>query len=153
MKICLKMKSSKILISKNIIFKAAFTKLLWPRQHLYEDIDMYSIRDLEDVHSGRLVSLLASTVKFSLGHILKCILCSGKGFICEICRQDQVIFPFELDSIMQCKKCFTVFHLDCSMKMTTCPKCDRIEARNLNWQVSLSKSQRLVSANTDDDAL
>jgi len=133
--------------------KAAFTKLLWPRQHLYEDIDMYSIRDLEDVHSGRLVSLLASTVKFSLGHILKCILCSGKGFICEICRQDQVIFPFELDSIMQCKKCFTVFHLDCSMKMTTCPKCDRIEARNLNWQVSLSKSQRLVSANTDDDAL
>ena len=131
--------------------KAAFTKLLWPRQHLYEDIDMYSIRDLEDVHSGKLVNLLAATVKFSLGHILKCILCSGKGFICEICRQDQVIFPFELDSIMQCKECYTVFHLDCSMKMTTCPKCDRIEARNLNWQVSLSKSQRLVTNVNDDD--
>ena len=54
----------------------------------------------------------------------------------------QVIYPFDLDAIMQCNKCYTVFHLDCSVKMANCPKCDRIEARNLNWHISLSKSQR-----------
>lgn len=124
--------------------KDTFDKMLYPRQYLYEDVDMYSIRDLEEIHSGRLNKLLEAVVKFSLSHIVKCILCKGKGFICEICRADSVIFPFELDSIMQCKQCKTVFHLDCSIKMTTCPKCDRIEARNLNWQVSLSKAQRLA---------
>ena len=59
--------------------KKTFDKMLWPRQYLYDDIDMYSVRDLEDINSGRLVASLTSTVKFSLGHILKCILCSGKG--------------------------------------------------------------------------
>lgn len=131
--------------------KATFERMLWPRAYLYEAVEMYSIRDLEEIHSGHLLSLLHSVVKFSLGHILKCILCAGKGYICEICRADQVIFPFELDSIMQCKQCFTVFHLDCSLKMTTCPKCDRIEARHLNWQISLSKSQRL-KVNKNDAA-
>ena len=122
--------------------KNQFDKMLWPRTYLYQDVDVYAIRDLEEIHSGKLMSLLNAAFKFALNHITKCLLCSGKGFICEICREDQVLFPFEFDSIMSCKNCFTVFHLDCSVQITSCPKCDRIEARNLNWHVSLSKSQR-----------
>jgi hypothetical protein len=124
--------------------QTTFKKMIWPRLYLFEEIDMYSIRDLEEIYSGKLISQLQSAVKFARGHILGCILCSGKGFICEVCREDQVIYPFDLDAIMQCAKCYTVFHLDCSVKITTCPKCDRIEARNLNWHVSLSRSQRTL---------
>jgi uncharacterized C2H2 Zn-finger protein len=47
------------------------------------------------------------------------------------------------ESIAQCPKCFTVFHLECSATLTNCPKCDRIEARNLNWHVSEAKWARL----------
>ena len=126
--------------------KNQFDKMLWPRTYLYEDVDVYAIRDLEEIHSGKLMSCLNAAFKFALNHITKCLLCSGKGFICEICREDQVLFPFEFDSIMSCKNCFTVFHLDCSVQITSCPKCDRIEARNLNWHVSLSKSQRQQQA-------
>ena len=122
--------------------KHQFDKMLWPRTYLYEDVDVYAIRDLEEIHSGKLPALLNSVFNFALKHITKCLLCSGKGFICEICKEDQVLFPFEFDSIMSCKNCFTVFHLDCSVQITSCPKCDRIEARNLNWHVSLSKIQR-----------
>ena len=127
--------------------KTQFHKMLWPRSYLYEDIDMYAIRDLEEIHwGGKLVNLLNSAFSFAFNHITKCVLCSGKGFICEICREDQVLFPFDFDSIMSCKNCFTVFHLDCSVTMASCPKCDRIEARNLNWQISLSKAQRCQNA-------
>ena len=132
--------------------KTQFHKMLWPRSYLYEDIDMYAIRDLEEIHwGGKLVNLLNAAFSFAFNHITKCVLCSGKGFICEICREDQVLFPFDFDSIMSCKNCFTVFHLDCSVTMASCPKCDRIEARNLNWQVSLSKAQRCQNAQSVSD--
>ena len=124
--------------------KAAFRKMLWPRLYLYEDVDMCAMKDLEEINNGKLVSLLSNAVKFAKSHIMSCILCSGKGFICNVCFDDEVIYPFDLDAIMQCNKCFTVFHLDCSVKMENCPKCDRIEARNLNFHISLAKSQRGV---------
>ncbi len=128
--------------------KQSFHKMLWPRLYLFEDVDMCSIKDLEDINSGRLVTVLTAAAKFARNHIHNCVLCSGKGFICEVCKDDQVIFPFDLDAIMQCTKCFQVFHLDCSSKIATCPRCDRIAERNLNWHVSVSRSQRaLVPSN------
>jgi hypothetical protein len=75
-------------------------------------------------------------------HILTCVLCQGKGFICEVCRDSNPVYPFDLESITQCPKCFTVFHLECSVGLTNCPKCDRIEARNLNWHISEAKLTR-----------
>lgn len=124
--------------------KATFDKMVWPRDYLHCRIDMYSVRDLEEINSGKLIAVLKATTKFARDHILGCVLCSGKGFICEVCKEDRPIYPFDLDQIMQCKECFTVFHLDCSVKIPKCPKCDRIEARNLNWHVSLVRSQRMI---------
>jgi hypothetical protein len=30
-----------------------------------------------------------------------CELCIQKGFICEVCKCDEAIFPFQLDSVVQ----------------------------------------------------
>ena len=60
--------------------------MLWPRVYLYEEVDMYAIHDLEDIHNGKMLALLHSAVRFARSHILSCVLCSGKGFNCEVCR-------------------------------------------------------------------
>ena len=123
--------------------KKQFNKLLHPRTYLVEEDAKFAISDFEDMHSGKLKSLMTEAAKLARNHILKdCVLCSNRGFICELCRQGAPLYPFNLGSIMQCQKCFVVFHLECSKDITSCPKCDRLEARNLNWVVGMSKAQK-----------
>ena len=83
--------------------------------------------------------------RYARSHIQGCLLCAGKGFICEVCKHSEPIYPFDLNSIIQCEKCFSVFHPDCSSKLNNCPKCDRIEARNLKWHVTMSLTERSKS--------
>ena len=89
---------------------------------------------------------MQEAARFARTHILGgCILCAGKGFICEVCKDNEPIYPFDLKSIVQCEKCFGVFHPNCSLKLKNCPKCDRIEARNLKWHVTMSLNERAIS--------
>ena len=115
--------------------------LLGDREYLHGNVDMYSVRDLEEIGNGKLLDLLESAEKHCADHIYDCLLCSGKGFICEVCRGEDVVYPFS-DKITQCEKCCTVFHAECSDKTQSCPKCDRLESRDLNWQVSLARMRR-----------
>lgn len=81
-------------------------------------------------------------------HVLKCPLCSAKGFICEICMNtDDIIFPFELNTTSVCQSkyfknfiyhicfryclvCQSCFHLPChESKKYQCPKCERNKSR------------------------
>ena len=41
--------------------------------------------------------------------------------------QDEIIYPFQLDSVVQCQMCWTCFHQACYSG--TCPKCARIRSR------------------------
>ena len=89
---------------------------------------------------------LQEVTRFARMHILGgCILCAGKGFICEVCKDKEPLYPFDLDSIVQCEKCFAVFHPECSFELKNCTKCDRIEARNIKWHVFLSQNDRELS--------
>ena len=89
---------------------------------------------------------MQEAARYARSHILGgCILCAGKGFICEVCKDSEPLYPFDLDSIIQCEKCFAVFHPDCSSKLKNCPKCDRVEARNLKWHVTMSLTERTKS--------
>lgn len=83
-------------------------------------------------------------------------LCSQKGFICEVCNSDQVIYPFEIGDtyqvrregsnpyikrkklgfkyfslpFLQCPECNALFHLSCKPSSKIhCPKCLRLEER------------------------
>ena len=67
-------------------------------------------------------------------------------------RKGAPLYPFNLTSISQCQKCYVVFHLECSKDVESCPKCDRLEARNLNWQIAVSKAQRGADEEDGDTA-
>jgi len=116
--------------------KIALAEAVWPREYLYTHTDLYSVRDLEQVHSGEMTTVLNKAVKVCLDHVNKCLVCRGRGFICELCRDKKPVYPFDLETTSQCDVCFTVFHSSCSQGLSQCPKCERLEARSLNWHVN-----------------
>lgn len=99
------------------------------KRHLIQNVNMYSIGDLIDVENGAIVEFLNKAFATFEQHIRKCELCSGKGYVCEICRNVEVLFPFD-DGAVNCKVCSTVFHRACWLrKNQKCPKCARVELR------------------------
>lgn len=53
-------------------------------------------KDLKQVYEGKLVPLARQAVTTGRQHILKCQVCSPRGFICEVCKEEQIIYPFQL---------------------------------------------------------
>ena len=101
--------------------------------HLATDPDVYSLDQLVAAKSGALVSRLELVVQACTDHIEGCPLCSAKGYICEICNSDEVLFPFQSsDVVVQCQTCQTVYHRACwdssGASRNGCLKCARIEA-------------------------
>ncbi|KAL3994923.1 hypothetical protein ACH3XW_23715 [Acanthocheilonema viteae] len=99
---------------------------VWPKDYLYKDIQLYSFTDLLTVLSGHMESHLNNLLNFTAEHIRRCLLCSQKGFICEICSSAEVIYPFQLEVTSRCMECFSVYHKKCLEKQR-CPKCTRRE--------------------------
>ena len=74
-------------------------------------------------------------------------LCYGRGFVCELCDDDEVIFPFD-SAAAECPKCSTVFHRNCwTKKNHQCPKCVRIEKRASLHRDSTSSEENPSSWN------
>lgn len=65
--------------------------------------------------------------------ILYCQVCCQKGFICEICNNPKIIYPFEVHSTLQCRACQSVFHKSCKLN-AECPKCARLNERRRRRQ-------------------
>ena len=65
------------------------------------------------VPSGQLGASLKRVIKWACAHVYECGLCSGKGFICEICKNPKVIYPFEMNSTYRVGalilRCYAVF--------------------------------------------
>ncbi|XP_028595744.2 differentially expressed in FDCP 8 homolog isoform X2 [Podarcis muralis] len=103
---------------------------LQDRQHFVENDDMYSLQDLIDINAGRLSCSLTETHTLFAKHIkLDCERCQAKGFVCELCKEGDVLFPFDSHTSM-CMDCSAVFHRDCYYdNSTTCPKCARLNLR------------------------
>uniref|UniRef100_A0A915PVS1 RUN domain-containing protein n=1 Tax=Setaria digitata TaxID=48799 RepID=A0A915PVS1_9BILA len=99
---------------------------IWPKDYLYKDIHLYSFADLLTVLSGYMENHLNNLLNFTTEHIGRCLLCSQKGFICEICSSTEVIYPFQLEGTSRCQNCFSVYHKNC-MEQQRCPKCTRRE--------------------------
>ncbi|XP_026755206.1 differentially expressed in FDCP 8 homolog [Galleria mellonella] len=89
----------------------------------------YSMAHLQAINDGSLESNLTELTEICRAHITKCELCSGKGYICEICSNNEVIYPFDNGAIM-CEKCNSVYHRSCWLrKGQNCLKCIRLEER------------------------
>jgi len=52
----------------------------------------YSAHDLQQAQAGDLCEAVEKILTFGVQHVRSCDLCSAKGFLCEICRKDQVNF-------------------------------------------------------------
>ncbi|XP_077011007.1 pleckstrin homology domain-containing family M member 3 isoform X2 [Tamandua tetradactyla] len=68
---------------------------IFPREYLLQQIHLYSLADLQQVIEGKLAPFLGKVIKFSTSHVYSCSLCSQKGFICEICNNGEILYPFE----------------------------------------------------------
>lgn len=73
-------------------------KQLWTKEYLYEHIHRYTFADLQRIPKRVLADQLRKVVGFGRQHILECPLCSQKGFICEICQSNKVLYPFDIDT-------------------------------------------------------
>lgn len=104
-------------------------KKVAPRDYLYEHVHQYSILDLHDIPNGILAQQLQKVVEFARNHVINCWLCSQKGFICEVCNNTKVIYPFDMESTFRCGACNAVFHTNCLNASKPCPKCERRRKR------------------------
>jgi hypothetical protein len=103
-------------------------RLLQDKQHFVENSYMYSLQDLIDVKNDSLLKYLKDIENTFLKHIKECETCRGKGFICEICENDEPLFPFD-HATHQCSSCRAMFHNSCFAKRESCPKCLRYSNR------------------------
>ncbi|XP_065818293.1 pleckstrin homology domain-containing family M member 3 isoform X1 [Labrus bergylta] len=100
---------------------------IFPREYLLQHIHLYSLADLQQVIDGKLAPFLAKVIKFASSHVFSCSLCREKGFICELCQNGQVIYPFQENATKRCDGCGAVFHTECRLKAQPCPRCVRRE--------------------------
>lgn len=95
------------------------------RAHLYLYVDLYSHHDL--LHMESLVSRMRLALVEAIRHVQQCVVCRARGFHCEGCRGDDLLFPFDLQKVTQCNTCHACFHRAC--RSSSCPKCARIKRR------------------------
>jgi len=103
---------------------------------MLKDEHIYSCHDLMLISNHSLEVEVENIVKFGSDHVRSCQLCSAKGFFCEICGSDEVIFSFEEETTYQCDQCHGLFHKKCFVNISKCPRCKR---RNARFQKSHSK--------------
>ncbi|EDO45985.1 predicted protein, partial [Nematostella vectensis] len=83
---------------------------LQDRQHFVDNSYQYSLQDLIDVERGSLLPFVTRVHSLFLTHIkTDCELCQAKGFVCEVCKSNDVIFAFDPHAV-QCSKCKAVLH-------------------------------------------
>ncbi|CAK1548382.1 unnamed protein product [Leptosia nina] len=104
-------------------------KRVWPREYLYDHVHLYTISDLAQIPNGSLVLQLEKVVNYAKNHVMECWLCSQKGFICEVCKDTKILYPFETSTTYRCNECSSVFHAKCLNESFPCPKCKRRQDR------------------------
>ncbi|XP_068440042.1 pleckstrin homology domain-containing family M member 1 [Clinocottus analis] len=106
------------------------------RTYLLESSHLYSVLDLRQIAEDEYVTYLITLLQVASNHVFHCDLCTQRGFICQICHANDIIFPFQLDITTRCKDCKAVFHLTCKAAGVSCPRCQRMKKyleRNLQF--------------------
>nr|XP_056720679.1 pleckstrin homology domain-containing family M member 1 [Euleptes europaea] len=112
------------------------TKRLDHRHYLLESLHKYSVADLNQIADGVFETFLQSLIQFASHHVYNCDLCTQRGFICQICNSNDIIFPFEFNTTTRCSECKTVFHSSCHVNATFCPRCIRRQKYQQKLQAS-----------------
>lgn len=98
--------------------------------YIFNDPDVYSMLDLVNVRSGEMNNRLRYLVELCCRHTSECELCLARGFICEMCEINEIIFPWQMRKVTRCFKCGSCFHTKCWLnKSQVCTKCIRMQKR------------------------
>lgn len=71
---------------------AVVAQMCSPITHLHPSCSLQVI-------DGKLAPYLSKVIKFASSHVFSCSLCREKGFICELCHNGQLLYPFQESSI------------------------------------------------------
>ncbi|XP_003706901.2 differentially expressed in FDCP 8 homolog isoform X2 [Megachile rotundata] len=116
------------------------------RTHMIENSGNYSIKDLVDLNNGMLLEEIRSAYDVMHAHITEqCQLCKARGHLCELCGNDEIIYPWDACSI-SCHQCSAVHHRACwSKRNHCCPRCTRLQKRRaLQHQQTLDTDDSLT---------
>lgn len=95
-----------------------------------EELDMYSMEDLVKIKSGEMRTKLKNLVDLSIKHITECQICMARGHICEVCKSNEVIFPWQMTLVSRCDNCGCCYHKTCwKVGINPCKKCIRLSKR------------------------
>ncbi|KAK7478600.1 hypothetical protein BaRGS_00030132 [Batillaria attramentaria] len=108
--------------------KAKFLLQLSSRPHFVECSDRYSLQDLLDSDDTLIPDLVQVHSSWAQHIKTDCELCQGRGFICELCTNAEVLFPFDNIAVV-CSCCSSVMHRICFAQKVMCPKCERRRKR------------------------
>ncbi|KAF7203990.1 pleckstrin homology domain-containing family M member 1 [Nothobranchius furzeri] len=97
------------------------------RTYLLESSHLYSVMDLRQIAESQYAIFLDPLVQHASNHVLNCDLCTQRGYICQICHSEDIIFPFQFESIIRCTACKAVFHRSCKSTTDSCPRCQRMK--------------------------
>jgi len=97
----------------------------------------FSLNDLCAVRQGTFAKELKGVVDECVRHVLACSAgsCRQRGHLCEACRSDEVLFPFQpAAQVASCDGCGAVYHRRCKEIAekgghTGCGRCRRREER------------------------
>ncbi len=110
-------------------------------RHLMEGSEMYSMKDFREIKSKHLQRFLMREVQRLAEHIkFKCVTCSARGFVCEICSDDRPIYAFEILKASACTGCKAFFHRQCIEEALECPRCKRLRRRRDKNKLMMPKN-------------
>jgi hypothetical protein len=96
-------------------------------------VNLYTITELQNL--PKLQKNFEKLFKNLKEHVCKCPICCGRGFVCEFCRDSQVIYVFS-ENVECCDSCGMLGHdfcwLDRNEAGGDCPKCERLMKRRKN---------------------
>ncbi|KAK0406672.1 hypothetical protein QR680_018725 [Steinernema hermaphroditum] len=125
--------------------KTMFTSL--PQRYLLlNQVEVYSLADLEQVYTKNLQQSLEPVVRYGELHVESCEECRHRGYFCELCQFSELLFPFHIDKVERCGDCGALVHMKCYKKMRkenpqiTCTKCERRRFHDQRRQLSLTRS-------------
>lgn len=102
------------------------------RKYLLDSVHVFSTKDL--IECKALMSFIMNIMEAYVIHITeKCETCKGKGFYCEICKSNELLFSFQIRKISKCPVCKALYHNSCVKKQGyswKCIKCSRRDQLN-----------------------
>ncbi len=127
-------------------FAVELTKQLYSQfdDFIINDQHVYSIETLFKIKKTNYCEDLKSIVTQIIEHIRNCELCSQQGYICGLCNDNELLYPFDLDKVEKCANCLACYHKSCFKRPEQCPRCKRKQHR-LQSIASTSNNGLLVT--------